>query len=261
MRHLVLIAFFWVASPLAWASPTVTTANLITELMMNDSSAAATMMSLFFGPDFSAQVDFVSNVDALNTTFSFASQPGSMYQSQSLQMSGSGVFDPITGDVLLSGTGMLGAVAWTTSGDFSVTGDPINGYTFTGDEGFFVGPSIGPGVLPPTRCVEFSFSGAKIGPNGQSLASGTWQDTCHPPQSGFWGSPDTYEKVDGGTKIRTTVFGFKEVYFVEEKGSSPPTGGSGSYVITYAESPEPGSLMLLASSVLGVAVWSRSKFV
>jgi hypothetical protein len=261
MRRLVLIAFLFVASLSAWAGPALTTANVITELMMNDSSATATMMSLYFGPDFSSQVRFDSNVDALGIAFSFSSQPGSVYLGQNLQLSGSGVFDPSTGDASMSGAGMLGSTSWTTSGAFVVVGDATNGYTFTGDEGFFLGPGIGPGVLPPTRCVEFSFSGAKIGPNGQSLASGTWEDTCHPPHSGVWASADTYEKVDGGTKIRTTVLGYKEVYFVEDKGSSPPNGGSGSYVISYTALPEPGSFLLLASGICGAAAWRRSKFV
>jgi hypothetical protein len=249
MKVLMLVALLVLTSAVSWANPTLTTTNLITELLMNDEVTNASLMALFLGPDFSSQVTYTTFVDRANLSFSFSSQTGSMYLGQSLNLSGSGVFDPNTGIMSLASSGALGLTQWSTSGQFFVTGDS-NGYQFTGQESLFSG---GFSHLPPSPCLTWKFVDAELNDDGTSLAMGTWMNVCTRRQ-GVWDSEDIYADVGAGRiELETTVFGVPETYRVHERGTSPPDGGPGENVITYSSTAEPSSILLLGIGVLGVA--------
>jgi hypothetical protein len=259
MKKHWLMAFLCGVTAVAWAGQ-ITTANLITELMMNDQSANGTLTGMLLGPDFSAHVTFTSNVDPVNLTFSFAAQPGSMYFGQSLQLSGSGVFDSNTGIMSMASSGMLGATQWSTTGAFLVAGDP-SGYTYTGNENLSL---AGPGPLPPFSCLTTFITSASFIPAGSfklSIAQGGWTDRCNQDNfvDGTWSALDVYRAVDCGYEIHTIAEPV-ESFFLHDEGCSPPNGGSGAYTISYSPIPEPGSFLLLASGVLGAAAAHCRRF-
>jgi hypothetical protein len=259
MRRCCLIAFLCVVSTTMSAGP-ITTTNLITELMMHDESANGILMGILFGPDFSANLAFASNVNPLNLTFSYSSQPDATYQGQDLQLSSMGVFDPNAMTMAVTSSGMLGATQWTTSGVFTIAGDP-SGYTFTGSESLSL---VGLRPVPHTACLVAVLSKASYDPSGRSGAVGGWNDTCNGNLTGdTWRAFDFYEKLDCGTLIKTYVGGkpFKD-FIVNDEGCSPPDGGSGDFHVSYSPAPEPGGLGLLVTGILGaVAVRRNLKWV
>jgi hypothetical protein len=248
MKKVLPFALLCLGSVAASASPILTTPRLITELMAHDASANSSMMALFFGADFGALVPFTSHVDPANLSYSFSSQPGSTYLGQSVTVSGSGVFDSNTGVLTTTSSGMLGSTLWTTGGTLSVSRG-VAGYTFTGVENFI---SVPGGILPPTRCVTFTFTGAQLNDDGTSVAVATWMNECN-NTSGTATQADTFE-VSGHYLVITLLSGEVHSIDLTDEGDSPEEGGDGDYTISFASVPEPDSLLLLSG---GLAIMTR----
>ena len=215
---------------------------LMSELMMEAQGADALTLARLYGPDASSPLQYASNVDVSGQSLSYSTVPGSKYHGQPITLSGTVSYDSGTGSYLFDSTGTLGTSQWSSAGSF--VGDP----TLT----VFIGPldmEFGidwvtyPDETDSVVSVGFTILGIKVASgnaydvldtNGLTIGQWNWVfDAANVNNHSF------KVKVDGFTPL--------------------PDGGAGSFTQSILPTPEPTSLLLVGSGVLGLSGFFRKR--
>ena len=238
----------------AWGSLVVNSlppAQLMTEAMMGTQGGDAGLIGMFLGADANAPLQFTSFVDPTNFTFSFSLTAGSTYMGQPMTLSGSGSFDPNTGSLSALSSGTFGAESFSVS-DSETWTNTTDGIAGLGDQ---------------TLSVNGSEKGRRVVTHRRFSRDGTSEESGHYvdehghriPGSDFQ-EPDDYDTPDDPD----WDFGTRRIreggpYSVFSTGFSPLDGGAGSFTTTISPVPEPSSLLLVGSGMLGLAGLLRKR--
>jgi hypothetical protein len=224
--------------------------QLLTQLMIENQGDNAGLLGLMFGPDPNSTLSFSSNVDF---GFSYSTNPGTTYQGQSLTLSASGIYfaDIAVLKVLSSGT--LGGTSWTTSsseGIFSGGGDD----SFFGNAGSrSSGAQQEGGEFRRSRGTGYNLT------DGTGLGEGVYaRDLQEIPGSDFT-STHRYDPATGEWEFKETPVSGSG-FLVNSQGTSPLTGGEGSFVVAIVPEPPRSLLFLGGLSVLWLAFFARRRF-
>ncbi len=108
------------------------------EVMKEQQGADAEALARQFGTSDPSALVFNSFVDSASMTFGYSIASGSTYEGQALSLTAFGAYDSSTGEWQLSSSGDLGGQTWTTTGSYSIVGDPQG----VGDWVIPIGPGL-----------------------------------------------------------------------------------------------------------------------
>lgn len=220
--------------------------QITTEALMNAEGADAGLIGMFFGADSGSPLHFTSFVDPKTFTFSFSLNPGSTYLGQSITESASGSFDPNTGILSATTSGTLGATTFSIT-DLETFTDILNGIEGSGDQTFSLDGHSIPGHENERRHVER----VREFRDGTSEESGYYEDK-EGHRTPFT-EPDRRRPDEPDWDFGTRHGG------PYSTGFSPLDGGAGSFTTTVSPVPEPSTLLLIGSGILGLGGFLRKR--
>ena len=221
----------------------------VTETMMNAAGLDNLLLSVWLGVDQSADLQYTSYVDPINRAFSFSLISGQIYLGKPISLTAAGAYD--------SG---LGQYEWTTLGSYNG-----NSFVDEGSEAWYDAPGdnevkVMGGFKDKETGKIYMFSG-KGDLNTNDLTS-TFKGLEIKDKDGKL--VDTGEGTD---KLRIFVekgeieYGWDITTFKGKKiktgGAEKGAGGPGVFDVGYESVPEPSSLLLGGSGVLGLCGYLR----
>jgi len=241
-----------------------------TEVMINAEGADMTTIGRYFGPDNSSTLNFTTSQNVANETFSYALNSGSTYLGQPASLSGTGYFDNVNSDWVVTSNGTIGSQSWSTAYLATVTGDP----TLT-IAGRITIPHPGlPGLdIELTAALQVVFPPPPL-LIVRSVAAGQLTVGFPPFSVNVGPKFGVFDSIGvGGGVIWATggVFvagvdanGGGHDFMVATSGMVPPNdnGGAGTLTSMVQSVPEPSSVTLLGLGVLGLIPlhrWTRTR--
>ena len=231
---------------------TLTSQEELVEVMLTAQSADASFLGGAFGPDVNSPLSFVTMTDSIAKTYSYTLLAGSTYQSQPLSLSGSGFFNAVSGEWETSSSGALGANSWTTTGvgDFiNVPTVPISSFDFS--TSLLVLPPIPFPILLDFHTTTtysgifdiFSTTTATTTVFGFPILTTTAKDFLNPFTGEYFYVQDVLDFIG-------------KLFALRIDGVAPPDG-AGAGTANWLLIPEPCSLALAVSSLLGIVCYRR----
>ena len=247
----VALLLVWQAAPLS--ADTID----VTEAMMESQGLQAILIGANLGPDPHSTLSFVSSVDPLLKTFSYALTPGQTYLGLSASLTTLGFFNLDAQEWEWTSTGLIGALDMTGRGAAGpIAPDPPAFDLIFIDEPLDLHLGLPAGVFSDVTYTQTATRTVSEGTitvsdnQGVVLYSGRHTDNLilQGPNKGKW-------EWDSGDI--TGVFG---AFRVEAEGAVPfPLGGDGAFAVQIQPVPEPGTLLLLVIGLGAGAVASRRR--
>jgi hypothetical protein len=248
--------------------PGIPTGTVLVEVMMDAQGTEAQLYGAMLGvsPSRPQSLSGTTSIDLATGSFSFSLNPGSTYLGQPISDSVQGQFNPATGSYDLTGTGAWASgVQWTANGSItpgvidlgepkwqlkssgvvltlpSVPPKPIYGQTDTVT-------ILGPTPTSPALSLRQS---SLLDPRGNGLGISFGTDQFD-PVTGRWQFQDLFLPDLSSPKLTP----FQEI----TSGTTPVTGGPGTYTTTISSVPEPSSWVMGLLGILGMlgyTWWTR----
>jgi hypothetical protein len=231
-----------------------------TEVLMHAQAADASLIARMFGTDPLSPLSFITTVDPLGRSFSYATTTGAMYLGQPISLSGSGTLGGATNTWAWTSNATVGATSWSATGTANIVGDPTLALDW---QAIIIPP------LPPP--LAFDLSGGvrliRAGPLG--LSRGTLTLTFGTVPIGSVVVTDFYNPFTRRWRVLSVGFQVASVpsdprgnfrpFRIESDGQSPGTGGAGSFTTTISAVPEPSTAALVGVGVVAVVGWRRRR--
>lgn len=210
----------------------------VPEMMMELEGQLGIWLGIHYGP--SEDLNFSSDTDMTNMTFSFGLLSGSTYAGQPASMTATGAFNSSTNQWDFIASGTVGGESWSSTG---TAVDPPAIYDFDLD---LFGP-LGPQEVISTA--SFTIEGdvlfsqgttvVKNAITGQIISASAFADAMklEIPNKGKWNWKTGQVPTPNGA-VRVSSAGF-----------SPDVGGAGQFTTSITAVPEPASFALLATAV------------
>jgi hypothetical protein len=225
------------------------------ELMMEAQGADALTLGRLFGSDASSPLHYTSSLNFAGQNLSYSTVPGSEYLGQPITVSGSVSYNPGNGSYLFNSFGILGATRWSSTGSFVGAGP-------TYPEPGLEKPVTFTIFIPPINDMEFVIDWATYPDQTDSVVGVTFTVLGVKVASGnSWDVLDTNGLTTGdwywdftGTDVNQHAFKVETSGFTELAD-----GGGGSFTQYILPTPEPSSLLLLGSGILGLSGFVRKR--
>ncbi len=225
----------------------------VTESMMAASNLDTLVEAGMFGSGVPSTLQFSSLVDPVTGSFTYSLLPGQSYLGQPISLTTVGTLDPALNSYTWTTAGLYGTTPFSGSGSEAWVGDPTekgettetwHGQQFTG-KGDVEVDDQGGGLNATSKAKNFTFTGPdgkKYGPfNGKDK----WVIDPKHPFEGHW-EYSNWVLADAA---------FPQGLQINGDGFVPVDGGPGSFelVLTPFAAPEPSTLLMLGSGILGLA--------
>jgi hypothetical protein len=248
--------------------PGVATGTVINEVMMDAQGSEALLYgaSLGLNPMSPQTLSGTTSMDPTTGSFSFSLNPGSMYLDQSISDRVQGQFNSATGAYDWTAAGVWGGFKWGVNGNIVPIEVDLDGpkWQLRSYEAVYALLSYppkyiyqntdlvtiyGPNATTPSLSIKTSTT---ADPFGAGLGSSIGTDT-YDPKTGTFQYNDLFKGARGSPFQRT-------LFSESTTGSSPVTGGAGTYTTSIASVPEPSSWvmgLLGAAVTAGYIFWRR----
>jgi hypothetical protein len=229
-----------------------------TETMMTDQTMNNLTLGDLFGADASSPLHFTSHVATDGSSFSYELLPGSTFKGMSLTMSASGTFDVASGAWTTNMSGQLGSTRFETKGDGELHKNSDGTYTqeLNKDKYGFdlngnmtkIGDVHDTVTYDPNKGTS---KGAlyKTKLDDSKVAGSDYTEDDHKDK-------DTGKWVDG---IKPVSIGPATEDSVYASGTSPSTGGGGSFTAHVVPEPTAFALAGLGGLALAGYGWRRNR--
>tara|TARA_R110000737_G_C14558251_1_gene481802 strand:- start:471 stop:1253 length:783 start_codon:yes stop_codon:yes gene_type:complete len=149
-RNLFLAILFWILNSVAHAGLIL---DEVVETMMEVNALETLFIGQNFGVDQNSSIQFESNVNIEERSFSYFTVPNQTHNGSNISLSTVGSYDSILGEYIWTSDGIFGNQNWSSSGTAKWVGDPVGTFDVT----FTLPNGNSPITVSMTADVEYMF--------------------------------------------------------------------------------------------------------